>query len=733
MAINLSGFLGGLGEGLGQYNKERLVREQTQFERDSEIERRRLAQLADKRAQEAVDRQARAEDRLLAQSEYNQGLGIFNQIQEIARADADDDVTTGRFLRTPGLDDASRQQEVNARLQRYNQRQGLIKTLAGQGKVTQTFGDVSTLLRPTQFGTPDFKMPKPMIAPEQLRSMTDAELAKIYKAPAGQKADAVAQARQRLGYYADESYLNANVPQLGTSMGFGAARQPARKLESPDTFFQQNPMFTPGVGGERVLPTGSKQVVKYVDGQPMVEYLPEQKASYVTPEAESLRASKLRADVDILTRSADAKVNQEFLKAEGLRWKNLLSAKAYEWFDPTQRARINKMTSSGSKASDALRRMSIMLAHQDRQAALGLRREEFELDKLKQFNDASLAFDKSIEALKAQRRELTLQSGAATDAASGGKRAAAIAGIKELDAQIEALQSQGRAVQRKDLNAANQVLGGQFAPAATLDPTTMFADEQTRQQQALLAAQLGLTRQQPQQVMQPAPAAPSINFSPTIVTGGGQPAPFAGGPQPGAGGPQPGVGGAGAGGGGIFGGGGITPPGLIGGLGGPTPPGVDPASPTVKPNAKPQDYNVTLKGLQGQFPNVPLAALQSAAAQIASNPATAASQKALLKQTNDARATENKRVEKAFDGFELMKGMPADTKYALNGKPYNGPVHVFSDGTAVPYTLQELQRRRKAGQKIEMLTTLAAGKPRDLTPRERREQASAQRATNRRD
>ena len=248
----------------------------------------------------------------------------------------------------------------------------------------------------------------------------------------------------------------------------------------------------------------------------------------------------------------------------------------------------------------------------------------------------------------------------------------------------------------------------------------MFADAQTRQQQALLAAQMGMTRPQTQQVMQPTQAAPSINFSPTIVTGGGQPAPFVGGPQPGAGGA--GAGGAGAG------GGGITPPGYIDGKGGPPVPGADPATPNEKPKAKPQDYNVTLRGLQGQFPNVPLTTLQAAASQIASDPNTAASQKALLKQTNDARAADNKKYKDALDGFELMKGMPANTKYALNGRAYNGPVTVFSDGSAVPYDRQELTRRRKAGLKIEKLTTLAAATPRELTPKERREQASAQRA-----
>ena len=49
MAINLSGFLGGLGEGFGSYQKEQQVRKQTQFERDSELERQRLARLADAR------------------------------------------------------------------------------------------------------------------------------------------------------------------------------------------------------------------------------------------------------------------------------------------------------------------------------------------------------------------------------------------------------------------------------------------------------------------------------------------------------------------------------------------------------------------------------------------------------------------------------------------------------------------------------------------------------------
>jgi hypothetical protein len=561
-----------------------------------------------------------------------------------------------------------------------------------------------------------------MIDPVQLRTMTDTELAKIYKAPTAQKADAVAQARQRIGYYADDSYLDANLPNLGTSMGFGAARQPARPLENPQQFFQQNPMFTPGVGGERTLGTGAKQVIKYVNGQPVVEYQPELKANYVYPEADTLKSTKLRTDIDILRRSADAKVNQEFLKAEGLRWKNLLSEKAYNWFDATQRAKIAGKAKTASSASDALRKMSIMLAHQDRMAALGLRREEYELDKEKNFQSARLEFEKNIRALELQKIELGVKSGAATDEARGGTRQAAIDGIKKLDAEIAQMKQLGARVMSKDINAANQVLGGQFAPANTLDATQMYADQQSQREAAILAAQMGMGRPQAQQVPQymPAQQSPSINFNPTIITGG-----------------QPGVIGGGAGGagspgaGGALGGGGIVPPGFMGGPGGgtgggPTPPGGGGGTPTPGPAGKPQKFETVLAGLRGQFPLLKTNILEGAAQQIANNPNVGTSQKASLKQMHDGLMKEKQKVGEAFKDVEFIKGVPSTAKYALNGQEYKGPITVFSDGSAVPYDRQEVIRRRKAGLKMQPLTKLSAA-TREPTMRERREQQSAAR------
>ena len=544
MAINLSGFLGGLGEGFGSYQKEQQVKKNTQFEKDSELERQRLARLADQRGQDAVDRQAKSEERLLAQSEYNQGLGIFNQIQEIARADADDDVTTGRFLRSPGLDEASRQQEVQGRLQRYNQRQTLIKQLSGQGKVTQTFGDVSTLLRPTQFGTPDFKMPKPMIDPAQLRSMTDAELQKIIKAPGAQKPDATAQARQRLGYYADQSYLDANVPEFGKNLGFGGPTG-SKALENPAQFFQQNTDFKTGVGGERILPTGAKQVVKYVNGVPTVEYQRPLKADYVEPQAEALKSGILNRQLEFLTRTMDSRTAKSLAEAEKVRWSNLLAGKQYAWYDKIAGAKAAKLRSNGSGASDSLRRLSIMLAHNDRVAALGQRKQEFELNKTEAWQKTVKEFDDNLRGLEKERDDLKQAVGKSTDFGLGGSREAARQGVDRLTREIDTMRAQGARVKTLNLGAASEVIGTNFTPAAQLDATTMYADQQAQQQQALMAMQMGMAGPRYQQ--QPAPQAPAqgpMIFSPNINLGGMQ----GGAGMPGA-----------AGGGGAIGGGGVLP------------------------------------------------------------------------------------------------------------------------------------------------------------------------------
>jgi hypothetical protein len=250
----------------------------------------------------------------------------------------------------------------------------------------------------------------------------------------------------------------------------------------------------------------------------------------------------------------------------------------------------------------------------------------------------------------------------------------------------------------------------------------MYADQQSQREAAILAAQMGMGRPQAQQVPQymPAQQSPSINFNPTIITGG-----------------QPGVIGGGAGGagspgaGGALGGGGIVPPGFMGGPGGgtgggPTPPGGGGGTPTPGPAGKPQKFETVLAGLRGQFPLLKTNILEGAAQQIANNPNVGTSQKASLKQMHDGLMKEKQKIGEAFKDVEFIKGVPSTAKYALNGQEYKGPITVFSDGSAVPYDRQEVIRRRKAGLKMQPLTKLSAA-TREPTMRERREQQSAAR------
>jgi hypothetical protein len=254
----------------------------------------------------------------------------------------------------------------------------------------------------------------------------------------------------------------------------------------------------------------------------------------------------------------------------------LIAGKEYANYDAVTRAKINKLTQRGSGASDALRRMSIMLAHADRQASLGLKEREFQFTQLKGWREASKQADDDIKALEEEYRNLAVTAGGSMDMAQGGKRGAALQGMQAIGAQIQAMKQQRDMLKRGDINGANMslapMMGGNFTPASQLDATSMYSDFERQRQEQLLRSQYPQAQQSPQIVMPPQQAAPSINFNPTIVTGGG-----------------PGMaGGAGAGapitgGGGYYGGPGVMGGGGIGG--GPQPPGGGGGA--VKPTGKP--------------------------------------------------------------------------------------------------------------------------------------------------
>jgi hypothetical protein len=147
MAINLTSFLGGLGKGYGVYDQQR--RQQVALDRQQAAEDRMYES-----SQAAIKRQADAEARQLEQSNRAQALSIFNQIQELNRVDAEDETNTLRFIRTPGLDEAARLQEAQARRDRAKRTQNLVATLSRQPNVSGQFGDVTGVLRHSQFENP---------------------------------------------------------------------------------------------------------------------------------------------------------------------------------------------------------------------------------------------------------------------------------------------------------------------------------------------------------------------------------------------------------------------------------------------------------------------------------------------------------------------------------------------------------------------------------------------------
>lgn len=186
----------------------------------------------------------------------------------------------------------------------------------------------------------------------------------------------------------------------------------------------------------------------------------------------------------------------------------------------------------------------------------------------------------------------------------------------------------------------------------------MLADEQTRQQQALLAAQMGMARPQVQQAPQyiPAPQAPSINFNPTIITGG----------QSGQVG-QPGAGGAGApGAGGMIGGGGVVSPGVIGGAGGGPQWNGGAGGGAGAPQGPPPKYEQVLSGLKGRFSNIPATELEMYARSIVAAPSARASILETLKQKSSKRTATDKDNVKADANGNIIG--PDGRHYRLDGK-----------------------------------------------------------------
>ena len=207
MAINLTGFLGGLGTGFDSYAKE-------------------------KRARSLEDRMQQRED--LAQQKLDEGTSrsIYDRLVQIAKDDAADEAETLKRLRLPTIDTTAKAQEREARLQRHENAKLIASQLATQPGVTKLFGNVTGLLRPSMIAGTGFQMPSPEVDPTRAFDLLTKERARIegITTPGVRKEGIVAQSRKSLEGLVPKEMLDRILPEFGTSLGFGTPSQPAKAI-----------------------------------------------------------------------------------------------------------------------------------------------------------------------------------------------------------------------------------------------------------------------------------------------------------------------------------------------------------------------------------------------------------------------------------------------------------------------------------------------------------------------
>ena len=447
MALNLTGFLGGLGEGYGAYAKDKSIK----------------------------DREALAE-RKVDQADARM---TYDRMTQILKDDAADELNTLTRLRNPGIDQITKQAEMDARRSRHESARGVITQLAAQPGMTKTFGNLTGLLKPSAIAGPGFKAPRAEIDPYKAFDIAQKERARIEQLPgdASVKAAAVAQSRMFLKDIIPDEMLDRIVPAFGTSMGYGPATQTARPLEKPEDFFAQNQGFVPGQGGERILPTGAKQVVKYRDGVPYVEYQPELKATYESPESKTINNQLKFEQVRRLQGLYDSTIREAASKADIAEWNAKLKGKQYDWFDKIQTADINKknFAASAAGASNALRRLGIMLAHQDRVAGMdqrdaqfgqmmGYRGQQLSLQSATLQQRAKEDFMKNYDSLTKQFNAARTLAGKSQSLGMSPAKDAAIKNMNDLAAQLSGMKTQFDAMNSGNMDVVNRIAGVQAIP-----------------------------------------------------------------------------------------------------------------------------------------------------------------------------------------------------------------------------------------------------------------------------
>lgn len=495
MAIDfgfLSGLLGGAATGYGEYQQRA----------DAE---RKLRIAEDK------------EDRLQANE-------IYKQITDLAEVDAEDEDVTLKRLRNPALDALAKQQEMENRRARFEQRRAMMAGLASQPGITKYYGDVRGLISPSRIAGPGFQMPSAEMDITALNTRVQEIVKRAEAAPAAAKAAVIAQGRKSLESVASPEFINANLAMPGTElMRVPSATVQPKPLERPEEFYAKYPEIKKGVGGERKLPTGA---IQKVSPEGVVSYETPIVADYVGSEERLAKIEKTRADVDKIQRLLPGQVQALYDKSEAMRWANMYNKARALKADKIIDAQIQKMTRSGNDASNSLRRLGLMLAHQRGMIAIGQRQQAIDLQKSAAGRQQLQILDNRIKSYEDAYNSAKKDWGKAVAKGSSAERLAAKQSLDMYGRELDNLRSMRQGVVSQDDATIQGIIGSLMSDVEEADYSGMGMGGAQMGMGGMPMGMMGYGGFMPQ----PQPS-PSVNV---IIPGlgglgGGQPAPQAGG------------------------------------------------------------------------------------------------------------------------------------------------------------------------------------------------------------
>lgn len=504
MAINFAALLGGFGSGYQQAQQQR--------------------------------RQNRREDLAELRADQAQSNTIFNQIQELVRTDAADEQKTLQDLRTAGLDPAMRQALMDQRRQRHLSAQQTISSLSGQPGILKQYGNVKNMLAPSMLMSGGFDV-KPYMSEEGLRSIAAMGTKEAREADMAEKSGVIERYRQDLLQYAPKEYVDRILPQVGASLGYAAPKQatPLQRPQDIGKLAAQIPGFIPGVGGERILPTGNKQRIYFKDGKPVVDYQKAMVADYTPPEATRLRNQKMAEELRQLRGMFDYKRQLAAANIENKEWQTNFLRERVKAYGPESQARIKRyLNSNSSRIADTnakLRLLSILLSAEQRQQGLNLDERQFGFDVANKRQELISDIDKNIAGLRANLRDFGVQRGQAMDTGFRAKWAELTRAGKDVESAIAQLESQKQALVGGNVGMAGQILGG-YGDIGAINPMSLLSSASARgdmiQQMALMNMMRGPQQSMPQQIPMPIPipmGAPAQQIDPNLlmaIIGGAQ-------------------------------------------------------------------------------------------------------------------------------------------------------------------------------------------------------------------